>query len=83
MFNSLIAAFIAACKAYEEHCKLKRLSERRELRQEQARLRESIVNAARDGNSSLIDELQNQLESSYADADALRNAGSDSSSEGN
>lgn len=79
MINNIIIAFISACKAYEEHCKYKRMDTRRELRQEQARLREMCINASRAGNSALLDELQNQLEASYADSKALRNAGSDES----
>lgn len=53
------------------------------LREEQARLREGIINASRNANSALVDELQNQLEASYADGKALRNAGNDSGSKGN
>lgn len=76
MFNNLISAIIAACRAYEEYCKTKRMDTQRELRAEQVRLREASINASRSANSTLLDELQNQLEASYADSKALRDAGS-------
>lgn len=62
-------------KAYISYNNTIRVRELRELRNEQKQLRNEIIIASRPpANSSLLDELQNQLNSSYSDGNALRNA---------
>lgn len=82
MFTQIVTLLTALCKAYEQHCKTAKIRELRELRIEQAKLRKDIYEAARSANSTFLTELQNQLDTSYADSDALRNAGCNKGSEG-
>lgn len=81
--TGIVQAIIAIAKAYEAYCKTYKFKELRELRNEQAATRLAIIANSRTGNSSAVDELQNQLSASYADSNALRDAGSDKGGEGN
>lgn len=78
----IASAIQSLADAFTAHARNGWIRELRELRQEQVKLRNEIITASRAANTTLIDELQNQLKTSYSDSNALRNAGGNKSKEG-